>query len=186
MDHPDRHLIEGLQKGDGKAFDELYKFYKIPALKFCISILKDEFEAENIIHEVFIKIWTRRESINPELNFSSYLFTSLKNRIFDYLKEVKKNEQLKEKFWERIVEIQEVDKEEKELLYQRLHAAIETLPPKRKKIIQLNIEEGKSYHEIAEQLKISKNTVKNQLVKAKQLLRKQMEIASVLLAFFFI
>ena len=185
MDHPERHWIEGLQQGDSRAFDELYQFYKVPAMKFCISILKDEFEAENIIHEVFIKIWSRHHTINPDRNFSSYLFTSLKNQIFDYLKELKKNEKLKEKFWEKIVEVQEVDVEEKEMQYTRLQSAIEALSPKRKKIIQLNMEEGKSYYEIAEQLNISKNTVKNQLVKAKQMLRKQMDIASLLLVFFF-
>lgn len=173
-------LLERLRDGDNRAFDELYNSYKVPALRFCNSILKDTEESENIIQEVFIKIWNRKSTINPELNFTSYLFTIIKNRVFDYLKEVKKNEFLKEKFWEKVLEYQAVDNEVKEERFIKIKEAVEGLSEKRKEIIKLNYEEGKSYDEIATQLNISKNTVKNQLVKAKQVIRKQLKIASVL------
>ena len=91
-------LLEKLKGGDEQAFNELYNAYREPALRFCNSILKDTEESENIIQEVFIKIWNRKQGINTELNFTSYLFTIIKNRVFDHLKEVKKNDFLKEKF----------------------------------------------------------------------------------------
>jgi len=173
-------LLEKLQKGDQGAFEELYLSFKEPALRFCNSILKDTEETENIIQEVFIKIWNRKESINPELNFTSYLFTIIKNRVFDYLKEVKKNDFLKEKFWEKILEYQALDNDLKEERFAKIKEAVEGLSEKRKRIIKLNYKEGKSYDEIATQLNISKNTVKNQLVKAKQVIRKQLKLALVL------
>jgi RNA polymerase sigma-70 factor (family 1) len=173
-------LLENLKVGDRHAFEELYNSYKEPALRFCNSILKDIEESENIIQEVFIKIWNRRNTINPELNFTSYLFTIIKNRVFDHLKEVKKNEFLKEKFWEKALEYKAIDNEIKEERFAMVNEAVEGLSEKRKEIIKLNYEEGRSYEEIATQLKISKNTVKNQLVKAKQVIRKQLKIASVL------
>lgn len=175
-----KELLESLKRGDNNAFEELYHFYKEPALRFCNSILKDTEESENIIQEVFIKIWNRRSTINPELNFTSYLFTIIKNRVFDYLKEVKKNEFLKEKFWEQVLEYKAIDNEVKEERFAKVKEAVENLSEKRKIIIKLNYEEGKSYEEIANQLNISKNTVKNQLVKAKQVIRKQLEIAAML------
>ncbi len=174
----DKILLARLQKGDKKAFEEIYIMLKEPALKFCIMLLKDEEEARNLVQDVFIKIWAKRASVNPELNFTSYLFTVIKNGAFDYFKLLKKNEVMKEQFRKRM-EMQyrrnESEKEQKLLMVKR---AIENLSPARKKIIKLNIEEGKSYQEIAEELNISKNTVKNQLVKAKQIIREQLKIAS--------
>ena len=173
-------LLEKLKGGDEQAFNELYNAYREPALRFCNSILKDTEESENIIQEVFIKIWNRKQGINTELNFTSYLFTIIKNRVFDHLKEVKKNDFLKEKFWEKVLEYKAVDNEVKEERFAKIKEAVEGLSEKRKRIIKLNYEEGKSYEEIANQLNISKNTVKNQLVKAKQVIRKQLKIASML------
>jgi len=97
-----------------QAFEELYNSYRDPAICFCNSILKDTEESENIIQEVFIKIWNRRSTINPELNFTSYLFTIIKNRVFDHLKEIKKNEFLREKFWEKVLEYKAIDNEVEE------------------------------------------------------------------------
>ena len=175
-----KELLVKLKSGDERAFEELYISYKEPALRFCNSILKDTEESENIIQEVFIKIWKRSSTINPELNFTSYLFTIIKNRVFDHLKEIKKNEFLREKFWEKVLEYQAVDNEVKEERFAKVNEAVENLSEKRKKIIKLNYKEGKSYEEIANQLNISKNTVKNQLVKAKQVIRRQLKIASML------
>ena len=173
-------LLAKLKSGSDQAFEELYNSYREPAIRFCNSILKDTEESENIIQEVFIKIWNRRSTINPELNFTSYLFTIIKNRVFDHLKEMKKNEFLREKFWEKVLEYKAIDNEIEEERYAKINKAVENLSVKRKEIIKLNYEEGKSYEEIANQLNISKNTVKNQLVKAKQVIRRQLEIASML------
>lgn len=173
-------LLVKLKSGDDQAFEELYNSYREPAIRFCNSILKDIEESENIIQEVFIKIWNRRSTINPELNFTSYLFTIIKNRVFDHLKEMKKNEFLREKFWDKVLKYKVIDIEVEEERFAKVKRAVENLSEKRKEIIKLNYEEGKSYEEIANQLNISKNTVKNQLVKAKQVIRRQLDIASML------
>lgn len=173
-------LLVKLKSGDDQAFEELYNSYREPAIRFCNSILKDIEESENIIQEVFIKIWNRRSTINPELNFTSYLFTIIKNRVFDHLKEMKKNEFLREKFWDKVLKYKVIDIEVEEERFAKVKRAVENLSEKRKEIIKLNYEEGKSYDEIANQLNISKNTVKNQLVKAKQVIRRQLDIASML------
>lgn len=175
-----KDLLERVKGGEQKAFDELYRSYREPALRFCNSILKDVEESENVIQDVFIKIWNRKETINPDLNFTSYLFTIIKNRVFDILKEIKKSDNLKEKYWENVLQYQAVDSEVLEERFAKVKEAVEGLSEKRKKIIKLNYEEGKSYEEIAQQLNISKNTVKNQLVKAKQVIRKQLKVASML------
>jgi len=173
-------LLARIKDGDESAFKDFYSTYREPVTRFCNSILKDIEESENLVQEVFIKIWEKRAGINPELNFNSYLFTIVRNRVYDYLKEVKKNDFLKERYWHSIVQSQESESDLKEERVIKIKKAISELSEKRKKIIQLNYEEGKSYEEIADMMNISKNTVKNQLVKAKQIIRAQMNIASML------
>jgi RNA polymerase sigma-70 factor (family 1) len=165
--------------GDSDAFAALYACYRTPAIRFCTSLLKDADEAENIVHEVFLKIWTRREQINPVFPFSSYLFTSLRNQVFDYLRRLKKDEALREQYLERVDSYRDDEPDPMELRLERLQRAIERLPERRRQILTLTLEQGKSYREIADLMRISTNTVKNQLVKAKQFLRDKTDLATV-------
>ena len=175
MNQPDRILLENFRQGDRHALDQIYEYYRIPVIRFTVSIVKDEQEAENIYHEVFIKLLKKKEDIKPELNFNSYVFTAVRNEIFDFLKAVKKDSAFKEKYWERI-QMQYVDEEgDKEEVLNRLEKIVQMLSPKRRRILEMNYFEQKSYIEIAEALSISKNTVKNQLVKAKYIIRREME-----------
>ncbi|GAB4000643.1 RNA polymerase sigma-70 factor [Spirosoma daeguense] len=164
-------------QGDQAAFARLYRHYRTPALKFCTSLLKDAEDAENMVHDVFIKIWERRATINPSLNFNAYLFTCLRNLAFDHLKQIEKSQLLKQRYMERMQTFHDEIPEDQEAQIQLLQTAISSLSEKRKLILRMNVEDGKSYQEIAELLRISKNTVKNQLVKAKQLLREKVDFA---------
>lgn len=172
-------LLNKVIQGDQAAFGMLYRHYRMPALKFCVSLLKDQEEAENMVHDVFIKIWEKRALINPGLNFNAYLFTCLRNMAFDYLKQVEKNQLLRQRYVERMEHAQFDEAEDQEIQFRALQTAIDDLSEKRKLILLLNVEGGKSYQEIAGLLRISKNTVKNQLVKAKQLLREKIDVALV-------
>jgi RNA polymerase sigma-70 factor (ECF subfamily) len=176
MNKPEKQLLEGLRSGDMEAFGKLYSFYREPSMRFCISLMKDREEAENLVHEVFVKIWGKRNSIDPSLNFTSYLFTSLRNRIFDYFKEIKRNDYLKEQYWKQLHEHGEHLEEEQEMQVHKINRIIEKLSARRKRILKLNLEEGLSYAEIADKLDISPNTVKNSLVKAKQIIRSKLQV----------
>jgi RNA polymerase sigma-70 factor (family 1) len=176
---PDEKMLLKVTQGDQAAFAELYNYYKVPALRFSISLLKDEEEAENMLQDVFVKIWLKKEQIKPDLNFNSYLFTCLRNMAFDHFKKIEKTEFLRKQYMEIMKASADEEKEEKERRIYMVQNAIDSLSLKRKQILRLNIEEGKSYQEIAEFLRISKNTVKNQLVKAKQILREKVDFAAV-------
>jgi RNA polymerase sigma-70 factor (family 1) len=174
--YPIESILGSVIQGDQAAFAKLYRHYRSPALKFCFYLVKDQEEAENMIHDLFIKIWERRTQINPTLNFNSYLFTCLRNMAFDYLKQVEKSQLLRQRYMEQMQSAPE-ESDDQEARIQLLELAINSLSEKRKLILLMNIEGGKSYQEIAEMLRISKNTVKNQLVKAKQLLREKLDFA---------
>ncbi|GGF46225.1 RNA polymerase sigma factor [Echinicola rosea] len=174
MNQPDKQILLQFIQGDQDATDYIYRYYRTPVLRFAISILKDEIEAENIFQEVFTKIICRHERINPDMNFSSYIFTAVKNEIFDYFKAVKKDSKLKEQFWVNVQTASKEEKEEQEVQLEKLEGLIGQLSPKRKQVLHMNIFEKKSYQQIAEELTISVNTVKNQLIKAKAMIRQEM------------
>lgn len=172
-------LVERFNKGESHAYEELYKSYREPALRFCYSILKDIEESENIIHDVFLKIWNKKTFIDPHLNFNSYLFTIIKHQAFDYYKWMKKNESLKDELWKRTSGSEKIHNEIKEERIEKLMEAVENLSERRKEIVKLKYEEKMSYGEIARHLNISINTVKNQLVISKQIIREKLVLVRV-------
>ena len=176
MNQPSVSLLCQVIEGDRRAFGELYQMYRKPALRFCLTLLKEEAEAENVLHEVFLKIWERREQINPDLNFNSYLFTCLRNYAFDHFKRLEKDRRLRDRYLQQMIH-QHEETEEKDEHFQLLDEVVGGLSEKRRQVLLLNVYEGKSYQEIAELMEISKNTVKNQLVKARQILRDQFAVA---------
>jgi RNA polymerase sigma-70 factor (family 1) len=158
-----------------EAFQKLYSLFYKPGIAFLISIVKDREEAENMLQDVFMKIWLRKDKISLDISLKPYIFTSLKNIAFDYLKKMERDGQMKKAFLERMDELYNHEPVNEEVTVKVVNSAIDRLSEKRKMIIKLNIEDGKSYQEIAQIMQISKNTVKNQLIKAKQHLRTYIE-----------
>ena len=169
-------LFAELTQGSSEAFEEIYVLFYEASVRFCFSLVKDQAEAEGLVQDVFIQLWERRNRLDSEIEFKSYLFACLKNRAFDKLRAIRKSQEAIENQWKRIEQLQsEVNDELNEQKIDSILMAIEDLPPGRKQIIQLRYLKGKSYKEIAEQLNISSHTVKNQLIKAKQHLKSAVE-----------
>jgi RNA polymerase sigma factor (sigma-70 family) len=101
----------------------------------------------------------------------------LRNLAFDYLKKIERNNTLQHQYLQMMEEDHNRNSDAEEAKIVLLRNAMNSLPAKRKMILKLNVEDGKSYQEIAEMMRISKNTVKNQLVKAKQYLRGSVDLA---------
>lgn len=174
MNHSNQQLLNDVIQGNEAAFARLYARYRSPAIRYCLTIVREPEEAENIFHEVLVKIWERRTFINPDLNFHAYLFTCLRNASFDYLKEQEREHNVRQQYAERMYAYHPDDAEEREQRLIRLQKAIHRLPRRRKRILLLTIEQDRSYQEIAEILHISRNTVKNHLVKARHVLRNEL------------
>jgi RNA polymerase sigma-70 factor (ECF subfamily) len=77
----DKELVALFKEGSQEAFEELYLRYIKKLTHFCIRLLREEFRAEDIAHDVFLQILETHNSINPEKSFSGYLYTIAKNRI---------------------------------------------------------------------------------------------------------
>jgi RNA polymerase sigma-70 factor (ECF subfamily) len=161
----EKNLLLAIKCDDPEAFKKIYQRYRLKVYYFSLRFLKNKEEAEEVVQEVFIKIWNNRKQINETLSFNSYLFTIAKNHIFN-LNRNKLNHQAFIDFIMPFCSETENNTEEAVIskdLENHLNNAINTLPPQRKKIFKKSREEGLTYPQIASELNISEKTVESQI-----------------------
>jgi RNA polymerase sigma-70 factor (ECF subfamily) len=172
--HPDNEslLLKQIAGGSETAFAELFYTYKDKLYSFLLPMTGAD-AAEDLVQEVFLKIWTKKEDLNSVDNAGAYIFRMAKNKAIDALKRSLHYETiLKEEA--RIEDRNSIDTSEVlkiKNLKQQIHYAVESLPPQQKKVYLLSREEGLKLEEIASQMGISLATVKNHLVQAMRNLR---------------
>ena len=175
MNPLDPTIFEAFRNGEKHAIEAVYSFYKAPVMRFIVSMVKDSIDSESIFHEVIMKVIRRREKLSADIGINAYVFTIAKNEVIDYFKKLKKDRERIEDFYKNRIETQnQMSEADEEAIFSNLELALEGLSVQRKKVIELSYVQNLSYQEIAEKLMISKNTVKNHLIKAKLMLREQM------------
>lgn len=171
-------LVRLLKKGDMKAFDIIYKKYSKRLYGFVFRYIKNEVDTEEIVQEVFIKIWKSRDKLNVYSSFESFLFTIAHNATVNLLKK----RATEQKYVEHVKSLQSIEKayeltdeiHYKELKY-KLQGLLDELTPRQKEIFQLSREQGLSNKEIADKLSISLQTVKNHLASALSFLKGKLD-----------
>lgn len=142
---------------------------------FVVKKAKSESIAEEIVQEVFLKLWVKKEMAAGIDDLASFLYTMATNKLYDHFKKVAGDSRKLEHLWLQVQQAANSNPVEEALDFREsmhlVNQAIEQLPPQRKKIYQLNRMEGLSYEEIAQMLNISKSTVSNQLVEATKFIR---------------
>ncbi len=160
-------LLLRVQQGDVNAFEELYYLYNNRLYGNIFKLVKSSNVAEELLQDVFQRVWEYRTKIDPEKNFKSYIFTIAQHLVFDYFNKASR---------QKIVELymQHIDSqkvgceyllEEKEIAH-ILNEAIQQLPPQRKLVYTLCKVEGKSYEDVSRNLGISMSTISDHIVKA--------------------
>jgi len=179
-------LIQRFTNGDQTAFELLFRFYYPGLVTFVSQIIFDRYEAEEIVQEFFVNLWTSRKSIYQATSIKSYFFVSVKNRAFNYLKK----EQIKEKTLGKLKELVEKDFlfqpdlfVESEL-QQQIAKAMEKLPARTREVFMMSRFKGLSNDEIAIQLDLSKRTVETQISNALKILREELKEYKFLLLLF--
>lgn len=175
-----KHIILSLLKNirnndDQRSFEELFRLLYPGLLNFCAQYINDKEKAEEIVSDVFTKLWLNRKETNHIQNPETYLFISVKNHSINYLKQYSS---FKLTFVEDAGEFQlinthnpEKELERKELVF-KMNQAIESLPKQCRIVFNLIREEGLKYKEVAEILNISPRTVETQLMRAMKKLNK--------------
>jgi RNA polymerase sigma-70 factor (family 1) len=161
-------LVKDLQQGSAEAFIQLYNHYHPALYSFVIKFIKVPELAEDILQEIFLKLWKIRERVNPELSFQAYLYRISRNLVYDRLKQIAADKELCLRvIMEFQFTIEDTENKARWSQYQSLlKSAISQLPPQRQKIFKLCREEGKTYKDVSHELNISPNTVKEHMVLA--------------------
>lgn len=169
----DEELFKKLKVDDSSAFEILFKRHYANLCKRVKAMLNDEEAAEDVVQQLFMKIWESRETMVLPDSVAAYLFTAARNRALNYIKSQSRksdNEIPLNQYHDEADHRTEEQMDAKEL-QKALYAAIDQLPEKRREVFVLSRFEGKSYKEIAEILNISVKTVEAQMGKALSTLR---------------
>lgn len=154
-------VLERLLRDDKSALEELFNYYYPRLFNFSRSFLKIEDGIDDILQEVFIRIWQNRKKINRHETFNSYLFTITKNLLINELKSRMRDERTKEIVFRNSVaeEYQIAEKIELNELKLKISSIVENLPDKQREVFLLSRVEGLSHKDIAKRLNIKEKTV---------------------------
>jgi RNA polymerase sigma-70 factor (family 1) len=181
--------IQQLIAGDEAAFDLIYEAYSSKVYRLAFRFLKDAQQSEEIVQECFINLWTSRQKLNAEGDIWLYLYVIAKRLSLNSLRQMCQSREFSDKLVNHIATVHN-DTEEDLLvsdLEQFTERIINKLPRQQQLIFRLSRVEHLTHKEIADQLQISPNTVKNHMVEALKTLKSQLQYSDLIfmLALFF-
>ncbi len=164
--------IAKIKNGDIEFFEQLFKRYYDPLMHFAYRYVRDKQIAEDIIQDIFVYLWNKRDKLDFGINIKTYLYSAVKNRSLKYLK--RKSVEIKYRPLE-IILAKDADNPESIMindeLKEALTSAINELPDKRREIFCMNRFDHLTYTQIASILNISIKTVETQMARALKFLR---------------
>lgn len=179
-------LVISLQKGDVVAFDSLFDEYSQKLYSFALKYFRNDTDAEELVQEVFVKVWENRRALKQDLSFKSYLFTIALNQIRKHFNKKAVSLRYLENLQHEIEPAENplFQDENYESVLRHLNNLIDQMPPRRQEIFRKSKLEGKSAKEIASELNLSAGTVDNQVSEALRFLRSRLSEESMALLLF--
>ncbi|KGE13122.1 RNA polymerase sigma factor [Sphingobacterium deserti] len=178
----DKILWENIALGDYKAFDSMYDSYGATLLSIASKKLGDTDAAMDVVQELFIDIWQRRHAINIQTSIKSYLISALHFKVFMYFrrqgvqqKHIDNYKLYVEPYSDDELFSAKLYEEQFENLQEAIEESVREMPLRMKEVFQLKYYKALNNKEIADSLGLSTQTVKNQLSKALQQIRRHME-----------
>lgn len=166
-------LLLQFRNGNQHAFERLYRMHSRYLLSNIRALVKDKDVADEILQDVFLKVWENRELVNPDKSFRNFLYTITKNMVYDHMRRVALDIRKRHELMQTALEI--YTHVEEQLINKENHAllsdAVEHLPAQCRTVYTLSKFDGKSHQEISKQLNISLATVNNHMVKANRQIR---------------
>src|SRR5829696_506494 len=182
----ERELVVALGKGSEQAFQRIYQLYSPRLFGRLLKLLKSETQAQEILQEVFIKLWEHRYSLDADKSFRSFLFKIAENKVYDFFRKAARDKTLEASLV--ALSTSNHNSMEDYLLaeenLQLLQKAVQSLPPQRQQVFRLCKLEGKSYKEVGELLHISLSTISDHIVKATKTIKEYIDQHPPSLVFF--
>jgi RNA polymerase sigma-70 factor (ECF subfamily) len=179
----EKNIFQKIREDDREAFKNLFDTYYASLCHYASHYLNDDALSEEVVQELFVKIWEKRLSLEIDTSVRNYLFRSVRNGCLNQIQHDKVRQLHGRKLKEALMcEDPAADYLITPEMIMKLEEGIESLPEKRREIFRLSREEGLKYREIAEKLEISVKTVEAQMGLALKTLRQK--IGSLILFFF--
>jgi len=163
----DSFLVKGTRRSDKKCFEALFQRYYDRSYSYAIALLRDAAAAQDVVQNVFLKIWIGRHNLDSQKSFKNYIAASIRNETLNYLRQ--KSVSLRQDLTEdSSVEVQET------LLYDntQIIGAMQELSERRRQVLEMKYEKGMSVKDIASSLNLSEKTVERHLFLARNDIRK--------------
>ncbi len=175
----DFELITRIKEGDEAAFRIVFDSYSSKLYYFSLRFLKEKEPCQEVIQEVFMNLWINRDKLDSQYPIAPYLYTITRRLTLNVLRQVANSQSALEKMW---LNLQISSNETEELVHLEdlerfTEQVLSNLPKQQQLIYRMSRQQELSYDEIAEELNISRNTVKNHLVSALKTLRTQLQKA---------
>ena len=169
----EKEMLLLLKQGHEAGFEKIYKLYSTRLFGNIFKMVKSDAIAQEILQEVFIKVWNNRTVIDPERSFRSYIFRIAENSVYDYFRNASRVKKMRTHIL--AVAIEQYDHIDELLLRKENNAildkAISSLSPQRQLVFRLCKLEGQSYVEVGRELGISVSTISDHIVKANKTIR---------------
>jgi RNA polymerase sigma factor (sigma-70 family) len=186
--HNEKQLLTQVSQGDRQAFQVLYKACYPLVQRYILLFEPSPHILDELTQDVFVRIWEKRERLGAIESFKGYLFLLTRNVVFNFIRALKVRQKVKELDESSGPRANDL---EDELLFKQYYEialeAMDKLPPGRRKVLKMSIDDGLSLDEIAIELKISRSGVKKQLYAAtayvRQYLQEHGEITLALIIF---
>ncbi|KAA2240622.1 RNA polymerase sigma-70 factor [Chitinophaga agrisoli] len=178
MDPRIQEYVLQIKEGNAAAFSRLFFAAKDPLFGYAFKLCKSRELAEEVVQEVFMKLWLNRRQLDETQSIKSYLYTATKHGVFNQLKKAALDASLRQVvFYQQPAAVNTTEEHISLAELQRWKTRLlEQLPPQRRLIYAMSRIDGLSHEEIADKLGLSKNTVKDQITKASRFLRTQLHI----------
>lgn len=175
--HNETALFHQLAGGSEEAFEVIFSLYRDRLFRFAFKMIKSSEEADELVQETFVKLWESRDLLSSVNTPANYIFCIIRNKTIDRIRKISLDSRLREQVWKRI---EDARCNTEEILFaedtnQLIQEAFEKLSPQRKVVFKLSRFDGLNHEEIAGQLHISENTVKNHLVSSLRFIREHLD-----------
>ncbi|SFM91370.1 RNA polymerase, sigma subunit, ECF family [Chitinophaga sp. YR627] len=169
----DTELLQKMRQGDESAFRQLYDRHSRQVAAFVFHLTHSAVDAEDILQETFLTLWTSREQLPAIVNPSGYIFIIARNKTLDHLRKIARQQKLVDHVWANITATAdaldlELDARESQQL---INTALSRLSEQQRTIFRLSRQEGLDHATIAGKLHLSKSRVKNVQVETLRFIR---------------
>src|SRR3954462_3751249 len=171
----ERELLDRLRRGDNAAYEAIFRQWYAPLVATITALLRDRGPAEEVVQDVMLELWRRRESLTLEQSLRAYLFQASRNRALNYLRRLRVELRGEPMITATMPTPEQADSEVREReLRMAIEKAIAGLPARCREVFELSRIQGLKYSEIPTALGISVKTVEAQMGKALRVMREEL------------